>query len=333
MSYPEAPDASGKAPEHRDAKLRAQAKGACNKPMVRGENKHATKIVIYVGELWHGTSEEGANKILTTKTFNVSKFSSEDLEIPADLGVGSYFSLNYETAGQYGDTIIKAKTTHPLTLYDISDLTEKGYVQQNSQELQEAGFDGAIYRHGNTAEQEVIIFQPKGKIIPLYDVGQTDLAPEIAMVLHKQITKKTPQPDELYHVTFKSKSNKLLKEGIIPKKSSTYKNRVGGELKDSDTIYVFSNFDDAVRWASKMQFDFKKPTIIVAFRGNISEWGIDTHWQSAGAKGKWLKKKGTISPEDIIELIGVSQRMTQAVVQTGGTSKELTRMNGIMEMV
>lgn len=32
MSYPESPDSSGKAPDHRDAALRAQAKGACKAP-------------------------------------------------------------------------------------------------------------------------------------------------------------------------------------------------------------------------------------------------------------------------------------------------------------
>ena len=39
MSYPESPDQTGKAPEHRDAALRAQAKGACNTPMRKVEAK------------------------------------------------------------------------------------------------------------------------------------------------------------------------------------------------------------------------------------------------------------------------------------------------------
>lgn len=37
MAYPEAPDHTGKAPCHKDAALRAEARGACNKPTKKGD--------------------------------------------------------------------------------------------------------------------------------------------------------------------------------------------------------------------------------------------------------------------------------------------------------
>lgn len=177
-----------------------------------------------------------------------------------------------------------------------------------------------VRRNANVIEQKEAINQLKGKYL-------SKLSESIG-IRESIVTKDEP---ELYHVSFKSNVKKIQKEGIAAKKSSTYITPMGGEVKDPDKIYAFSNFDDAVRWASKMEFDFKEPTVIIPFKGNKEEWERDTHFQSAGAKGQWLKKAGTISPENIIGTIPLTQEMRRTIVQTGGTNKELTRKQGVIE--
>lgn len=138
--------------------------------------------------------------------------------------------------------------------------------------------------------------------------------------------------NELYHITFKAGKSVILKEGIRPQAKSTYHGAFGQMIKEFGKIYAFSNFDDAVRWASRLQYDSGDPTVIVVFRGDPGEWERDMHFESAGSKGMWLKKKGSVEPADIIEVISLTPDMTRAVVQTLGMNKELTRTHGVMEM-
>lgn len=138
--------------------------------------------------------------------------------------------------------------------------------------------------------------------------------------------------NELYHITFQAGKSVILKEGIRPQAKSTYHGAFGQMIKEFGKIYAFSNFDDAVRWASRLQYDSGQPTAIVVFSGNPGEWERDTHFESAGSKGMWLKRKGSVKPGDILEVMDLTPEMTRAVVQTLGTNKELTRTHEIMEM-
>ena len=134
---------------------------------------------------------------------------------------------------------------------------------------------------------------------------------------------------ELYHVTFKSRVKEILSNGIVPKRRSIYKG-LFTEIKDIGSIYGFTNFDDAARWASRMNFDFKRPTVIIVFKDNLNNWEQDIHFEGAGSKGKWIKKKGEIKPKNIIQIINHTQDMTKAVIQTLGTNKQLYK-NGIIK--
>lgn len=120
---------------------------------------------------------------------------------------------------------------------------------------------------------------------------------------------------ELYHAKLKSKVKDVLSKGIVPGKRSAYTGMFA-EIKDTGKIYAFTNFDDAVRWASKMNFDFQKPTVIVVFKDDVKKWQKDVHFESAMAKGKWIKRSGSISPKNIVKIIDVTQDMTRAVVKT-----------------
>lgn len=136
---------------------------------------------------------------------------------------------------------------------------------------------------------------------------------------------------ELYHVTFKAGQSTILKKGINPQAKSTFHGAFGQMIKEFGFIYAFSNFDDAVRWASKLQYDSDQPTVIVVFRCDPGQWQRDTHFESAGAKGRWLKKKGSVAPADIIDVVDLTPEMTRAVVRTLGTNMELTHRHGIIE--
>ncbi len=139
----------------------------------------------------------------------------------------------------------------------------------------------------------------------------------------KDKSKIVPELDYFYHVTFRYKKNKILKNGIVPQKRSTYANYFGRRLKEKDIIYVFSNFHDAVGWGAKMRYDFQKPIIITRFRGKIEEYERDAHFQSAGAKGLWLKKKGSIMSTDIIDVIDVTEELVRTFVRKQNEYKEL----------
>ena len=127
---------------------------------------------------------------------------------------------------------------------------------------------------------------------------------------------------ELYHVTFKSRAKTILSDGIVPKRRSIYKG-LFTEIKDIGSIYGFTNFDDAARWASRMNFDFKRPTIIVVFKDDVKKWKKDIHFEGAGSKGKWIKKEGSVPAKNIVKIIDHNIEMTRAIVQTLGSRKQL----------
>ena len=127
---------------------------------------------------------------------------------------------------------------------------------------------------------------------------------------------------ELYHVTFKSRIKTILSDGIIPKRRSIYKG-LFTEIKDIGSIYGFTNFDDAARWASRMNFDFKRPVVIVVFKDNVNNWKQDIHFEGAGSKGMWIKKQGFVPAKNIVKIINHTQEMTRAIVQTLGSKKQL----------
>jgi len=127
---------------------------------------------------------------------------------------------------------------------------------------------------------------------------------------------------EFYHVTFKTRVKTILSDGIVPKRRSIYKG-LFTEIKDIESIYGFTNFDDAARWASRMNFDFKRPVVIVIFKDDLKNWKEDIHFEGAGSKGMWIKKKGIIPAKNITEIINHTQEMTRAIVQTLGSRKQL----------
>ena len=67
---------------------------------------------------------------------------------------------------------------------------------------------------------------------------------------------------EYYHVTFKTRLAAIKKQGLIVGKKRNWENTFGGKLGQSK-LYFFVDLTGAVRWAHKMNYDFKRPVIIL----------------------------------------------------------------------
>jgi hypothetical protein len=77
-------------------------------------------------------------------------------------------------------------------------------------------------------------------------------------------------------------------------------------------IYVFEKFKDAIRWATKMDWNFNSKwgsgKISIVSIKDTGEWELDSSspFEQAGHEGKWLKKMRAIPPEDIVDTIVVT---------------------------
>lgn len=132
----ESSDASGKAPDHRDAKLRAQAKGACNKPMAKKKREWT---------LYHGTGNEEAETILREGLKpNISAMFR-----------AVYLTPNIKKAEEFASTKRGYKNSHDITprtgvVFQVT-ITEEDFNNQLRQgtnkevvELRKNNFDKAI---------------------------------------------------------------------------------------------------------------------------------------------------------------------------------------------
>ena len=146
----------------------------------------------------------------------------------------------------------------------------------------------------------------------------------------------------LYHVTHSSKVDKIRKEGLLPMQTSNWVKAGDKSRYGKGDIFAFDNPEDAARWAGKMDWDLNKKL----GSGNISIFGIKpsatSRWvedtadpiSQAGAKGKWVKQMGKVTPEELVESVpftsdllkgwtgfaggGLISRLRQATKKTQG---------------
>jgi hypothetical protein len=106
----------------------------------------------------------------------------------------------------------------------------------------------------------------------------------------------------LYHVTSPKNVPKILKEGIKPNVGKGFtKGQLGQTLSEKDTVYAFDNYNDALRWQTKMNYDAtdpKKASQIVPFVDDITKYKPDTHPEYSDFIGV-VKKQGSVKPEQI----------------------------------
>jgi len=118
----------------------------------------------------------------------------------------------------------------------------------------------------------------------------------------------------VYHVVDSDAVPSIMKEGVIPNKGGMAKNVAGGTLSEKGKVYTFENFDDAARWAFKNEFGKGKKQTILQVNENPSTYEQDTHFESGGSKGRWLKKQGGIDYRNIIDSVELTPEMKKRLV-------------------
>jgi hypothetical protein len=125
----------------------------------------------------------------------------------------------------------------------------------------------------------------------------------------EEASKFTPDgEDYVYHVTRTEYVPKIKNKGLLPMQTSNWiqagsKSRYGG-----GDVYVFSDKQDAQRWAAKMDWDLNnkmgsgKVSIVTVKRPKSVKFEIDKNdpFSQAGRKGQWLKTQERITPENIV---------------------------------
>lgn len=113
---------------------------------------------------------------------------------------------------------------------------------------------------------------------------------------------------ELFHVTHTKHVKKLKKEGIKPLQTSNWIQGDGGDRYGGGYIFVFERVEDALRWASKMDWDMNGDfgtgkVSIVKLKPDGYDWEVDIAdpISQAMSKGKWLKRMRMVEPKYVIK--------------------------------
>lgn len=126
----------------------------------------------------------------------------------------------------------------------------------------------------------------------------------------------------LYHVTFTKNVDDIFAKGIMPLQTSNWIKAGSGTRYGNGEIFAFENYEDAARWAARMDWDVNKETgsgkiSIVRFGNNDSEeWTEDLSdpMSQAGSKGRWLKCDRMVSANLIIDAAPVTLGITKSLV-------------------
>jgi hypothetical protein len=127
----------------------------------------------------------------------------------------------------------------------------------------------------------------------------------------------------LYHVTFTDKVPSIKAKGILPLQTSNWvKGGDDGERYGEGEIYAIENLTDAVRWASKMDWEFNRgmgtgKISIVVFKSGKEKWKTDSADPISQASniGKWLKAIASVKPEQIVSAHPLTSDMVKAITQ------------------
>jgi len=107
-----------------------------------------------------------------------------------------------------------------------------------------------------------------------------------------------------------------MKNGITSGHKRNWNNRFGSKLGSTRLIYLFSDYTSAVRWAARMEWDFRdqgNPEIVI-IRIQFTGYGRrDEHWENDGS---WWTTVDPIPPDQIIDVIPLTLEMKREVAQT-----------------
>jgi len=122
----------------------------------------------------------------------------------------------------------------------------------------------------------------------------------------------TVNPRTYYHVTTEKNAKKIATKGIIPLQPSNWVRAVDRKRYGKGEIFAFDNQIDAMRWGSRMDWEFNKEMgsgkiVIVEFTDDAG-WEVDDAdpLGQAGKKGNWLKRFGSVDPKQIVSITPVT---------------------------
>jgi len=125
----------------------------------------------------------------------------------------------------------------------------------------------------------------------------------------------------LYHVTHSKYVSNIKSKGILGMQTSNWVKRSGGRYGHGE-VYAFENFEDAMRWASKMDWTFNSnmgsgKVSIISFSDDLRDWDVDSHdpLGQAGSEGRWLKAMKRIPPEQIRNVKKFDKAMMKKLVE------------------
>jgi hypothetical protein len=156
-----------------------------------------------------------------------------------------------------------------------------------------------------------------GLLLHVHTGDKTDYSGFVAGIgipIHQtEINESTNADKQFFHVTFRTRTPKILQQGVVSGKRRNWNNAFGNKLGEKK-VYVFSDFTMAVRWAHKMEYEFEKPTDILIVK--VGETTSDDHIE-AQMNGKTWFKTDDIPPENIVRVIPLTRELIKQVAQTG----------------
>lgn len=124
-----------------------------------------------------------------------------------------------------------------------------------------------------------------------------------------------------YHVTFASRVPKIKKQGLLVGRKRNWEQVFGDKQGSTKHLYLMTDFTPAVRWAFKMQWDFKRDIAIIVIDDFSGEVMPDDHPENwIRGEGAWVMTAENIPPQYISRVIPLTNELSRQVAQTGRAS-------------
>lgn len=115
---------------------------------------------------------------------------------------------------------------------------------------------------------------------------------------------KEEQSPYLFHATFTKHVPGILKKGLRQFETSNWIKGEGGKRYNEDAgIFAFEHPEDALKWAMKMEWEFKDPEIsIIRIKHTDDKWGPDPSedYNLQFGKGQSMRSQTNVPAKDIV---------------------------------
>jgi len=134
-----------------------------------------------------------------------------------------------------------------------------------------------------------------------------------------------------YHVTPDTRLKKIMMMGIKPSRRRQWSNHMGARLGQTGMVYLFTDLDQAIRFAAKLQWGLKSEkrkstdVDILELITNAPVEPDDNIEAQLEGGGHWWKTKHLIPPQAIRRVIPLTGEMTRDLIarRNGQASGEI----------